>query len=162
MSLSIDANGENEIFWADNEAYYVISNHSGYEGELEIAMMETVFAVDILGEKIDVNGLQVEDKDAETAEFALFWEFEGDQHKIRHVAYRCAASRPGINGNTTEDSKTPDTDTLSIQMMALPSGVVKAKTIVSTDETVYKEWFKSVHLPNFESSQDAVPASLES
>ncbi|MDE5884690.1 MAG: phage tail protein, partial [Oscillospiraceae bacterium] len=98
VSLSIDANGESENFYADNTVYYVINNNSGYEGDLEIALMETIFAVDILGEKIDNNGLQVENTDAELSEFALFWEFDGDQNHIRHVAYRCAASRPGING----------------------------------------------------------------
>ncbi|MDE7122591.1 MAG: phage tail protein [Oscillospiraceae bacterium] len=162
VSLSIDANGESENFYADNTVYYVINNNSGYEGDLEIALMETIFAVDILGEKIDNNGLQVENKDAELSEFALFWEFDGDQNHIRHVAYRCAASRPGINGNTTEDSKTPETDTISLKMLALPNGIVKAKTTVATDETVYKEWFKSVHMPEFTEGNETVTASEES
>ena len=162
VSLSIDANGESENFYADNTVYYVINNNSGYEGDLEIALMETIFAVDILGEKIDNNGLQVENTDAELSEFALFWEFDGDQNHIRHVAYRCAASRPGINGNTTEDSKTPETDTISLKMLALPNGIVKAKTTVATDETVYSEWFKSVHMPEFTEENETVTASEQS
>lgn len=36
VSISIDANGENENFYADDIVYYVISNNSGYEGDLEI------------------------------------------------------------------------------------------------------------------------------
>ncbi|MDE5885831.1 MAG: phage tail protein [Oscillospiraceae bacterium] len=162
VSLSIDANGESENFYADNTVYYVINNNSGYEGDLEIALMETIFAVDILGEKIDNNGLQVENTNAELSEFALFWEFDGDQNHIRHVAYRCAASRPGINGNTTEDSKTPETDTISLKMLSLPNGIVKAKTTVATDETVYKEWFKSVHMPEFTEGNETVTASEQS
>ena len=161
VSLSIDANGETENFYADNTVYYVINNNSGYEGDLEIALMETIFAVDILGEKIDNNGLQVENTNAEFSEFALLWEFDGDQHHIRHVAYRCAASRPGINGNTTEDSKTPETDKISLKMLSLPNGVVKAKTTVSTDETVYNEWFSSVHMPKFTEGNETVTASNE-
>ncbi len=34
VSLSIDANGENENFYADDSVYYVINNNSGYEGDL--------------------------------------------------------------------------------------------------------------------------------
>ena len=32
VSLSMDANGEIEPFYADNIAYYVVNNNSGYEG----------------------------------------------------------------------------------------------------------------------------------
>lgn len=34
VSLSIDANGGSENFYADNGVYYVINNNSGYEGDL--------------------------------------------------------------------------------------------------------------------------------
>ncbi|MDE6708517.1 MAG: phage tail protein [Oscillospiraceae bacterium] len=152
VSLSIDANGESENFYADNGVYYVINNNSGYEGDLEIALVPQVFAVDILGEKMDNNGLLVENANAETSEFALFWEFDGDQNHVRHVAYRCSASRPNISGNTTEDSKTPETDTLPIKMLALSDGYVKAKTVPSTNSEVYQEWYNSVHLPEFTAS----------
>ena len=50
VSISIDANGENENFYADDIVYYVISNNSGYEGDLEIALIPTDFSTGILGE----------------------------------------------------------------------------------------------------------------
>jgi len=149
VNLSVDPNGEVENFFADNTVYYVINNNSGYDGDLEIALIPTIFAIDILGEKIDNNGLLVENVNSELSEFALFWEFDGDQHHIRHVAYRCSASRPGMTGKTNEDTKTPQTDTLSIKMMSLPSGLVKAKTLASTEQKIYDEWYKSVHMPVF-------------
>ena len=47
VSLSIDANGENENFYADNSVYYVINNNAGYDGDLEVALITTsrVFSV---------------------------------------------------------------------------------------------------------------------
>ncbi|MBD5143059.1 MAG: phage tail protein [Ruminococcus sp.] len=152
VSLSIDANGESENFYADNTVYYVIYNNSGYEGDLELALMPQIFAIDILGEKLDNNGLLVENANTETSEFALFWEFDGDKNHVRHVAYRCSVSRPSINGNTTEDSKTPETDTLSIKILPLSNGYVKSKTVPSTNSEIYDEWYNSVHLPEFTTS----------
>ena len=88
VSLSIDANGETEPFYADNCVYYLCNNNSGYEGDLEVALIPTDFATEILGEKLDAKGVLVEKSDAEVAEFALFFEFEGDKKKIRHIKQR--------------------------------------------------------------------------
>jgi phi13 family phage major tail protein len=46
VSLSIDANGEAENFYADNGVYYVINNNAGYTGDLEIALITTEFGAD--------------------------------------------------------------------------------------------------------------------
>ena len=58
VSLSIDAEGEAENFFADNGVYYVINNNAGYTGELEIALVTTDFATEILDEKLDNNGVR--------------------------------------------------------------------------------------------------------
>jgi len=149
VNLSLDASGENENFYADDTVYYVIGSNSGYEGELEIALIPQIFAIDILGEKLDNKGVLVERSDAETSEFALFWEFDGDKNHVRHVAYRCSATRPAMNGSTTEDTKTPQTDTLSLKVVPLPSGLVKSRTVPSTDSTVYDDWYTGVYFPEF-------------
>lgn len=60
VSLSIDANGENDNFYADNTVYYVINNNAGYEGDLEVALITTDFATAILGEVLDSKGVLVE------------------------------------------------------------------------------------------------------
>lgn len=148
VSLSMDANGENEPFYADNCVYYVMNNNSGYEGDLEIALVTTEFATEILGENLDNNGVLVERNDAEPAQFALMFEFEGDKHKIRHCLYCCSASRPATEGQTTEDSKEVKTESLSLTAAALPTGLVKSKTCESTDETTYNNWYKMPYNPD--------------
>ena len=147
VSISIDANGENENFYADDIVYYVISNNSGYEGDLEIALIPTDFSTDILGEILDSNGVLVERNDDEVSQFALLFEFTGDKRKIRHVLYCCSASRPATEGQTTEDSKEVKTETISIKASALPNGLVKAKTCESTDASTYDGWYKNVYTP---------------
>ena len=142
-----DANGENDNFYADNTVYYVINNNAGYEGDLEIALITTDFATDILGEQLDSKGVLVERNDAETSQFALLFEFDGDKNHIRHVLYCCSASRPATEGQTTEESKEVKTETLSLKASALPSGLVKSKTCESTDETTYNNWYNTVYIP---------------
>lgn len=148
VSLSIDANGENEPFYADNCVYYMYNNNSGYEGDLEIALVTTEFATDILGEILDSKGVLVERNDTETAEFALFFEFEGDKNKIRHIFYRCSVARPATESATTEDSKEVKTESLTLTASALENGLVKSKSCEETDKTVYDNWYKSVYMPD--------------
>ncbi|MDO4156496.1 MAG: phage tail protein [Oscillospiraceae bacterium] len=148
VDLSIDANGEAEPFYADNCVYYLCNNNSGYEGDLEVALIPTDFATAILNEILDSKGVLVEKNDAEIAEFALFFEFEGDKNKIRHVFYRCSVSRPATESSTTKDSKEVKTEKLSLTATALENGLVKAKSCEQTDKTVYDNWYKAVYLPD--------------
>lgn len=148
VSLSIDAEGENENFYADNSVYYVVNNNSGYKGDLEIALVPLEFATQILGEKLDARGVLYETNTAEAAQFALFFEFDGDKRHIRHVFYCCTASRPKTESSTIEDKKEVKTETLSLTATALVNGLVKAKTCEATQDTQYENWFKSVHMPD--------------
>ena len=147
VSISLDANGEPENFYADGTAYYVINNNMGYDGDLELAMIPESFRKDALREELDDKGVLIENASAELAAFALLFEFDGDQRHIRHVLYNCSASRPGIEGKTNEESREVQTETLTIKATPLPSGVVKSKTGNETDSTVYADWYKAVYMP---------------
>jgi len=153
VSISLDANGEPENFYADGIAYYIINNNVGYEGDLELAMIPESFRIDALKEMLDDNGVLIENSEVELAPFALLFEFDGDQKHIRHVMYNCIASRPGIEGKTNEDSKEVQTETLALQALPLANGMVKAKTGNTTDATVYADWYKSVYMPTITESE---------
>lgn len=152
VSISLDANGEPENFYADGVAYYVINNNMGYDGDLELAMIPESFRTDVLKEKLDDKGVLIENSEVELASFALLFEFDGDQKHIRHVLYNCSASRPGIEGKTNEDSKEVQTETLAIKAAPLANGMVKAKTGNTTDATAYNDWYKAVYMPTEEAA----------
>ena len=147
VSISLDANGEPENFYADGEAYYVINNNMGYNGDLELAMIPESFRTYALKEQLDDKGVLIENAQVELAAFALLFEFDGDQRHIRHVLYNCSASRPGIEGKTNEESREVQTEKLTIKAAPLANGMVKAKTGDTTDATVYNDWYKAVYMP---------------
>ena len=154
VSISLDANGEPENFYADGIAYYVINNNMGYEGDLELALIPESFRTEVLMEALDDNGVLIENAQVELASFALLFEFDGDKKHIRHVLYNCAASRPGIEGKTNEDSREVQTETLAIKATPLASGIVKAKTGNTTDTTVYNDWYKAVYMPTVAEAEE--------
>ena len=154
VSISLDANGEPENFYADGIAYYVINNNMGYEGDLELALIPESFRTEVLMEALDDNGVLIENAQVELASFALLFEFDGDKKHIRHVLYNCAASRPGIEGKTNEDSREVQTETLTIKATPLASGIVKAKTGNTTDTTVYNDWYKAVYMPTVADAEE--------
>ena len=150
VSLALDANGEPTNFYADGYAYYIISNNMGYDGDLELAMVPESFRTDVLKEQLDSNNVLIENSKVEAENFALLFEFDGDVKKIRHVLYKCAASRPGIESQTNEDEIEVKTETLSIKATPLANGYVKAKTGDNTSDAVYQNWYNAVYIPSSE------------
>ena len=150
VSLSMDPNGEPSVFYADGYAYYTISNNQGYEGDLEVAIVPDEFHKEILKESLDANNVLVEDATSEVEKFALLFEFDGDINKIRHVLYSCTAARPKIEAETNEEEIKVKTETLSIKASPLMNGLVKARTVDATTETVYNNWYKSVYIADSE------------
>ena len=153
VSLSLDANGEPENFYADGGVYYVINNNTGYEGDLELALIPESFRTDILKEELDEKGVLIENSEVELGTFALLFEFDGDQKHIRHVMYNCSASRPSIESETKEETIEPGTETLSLTADPREDGLVKSRTGDTTDAATYAGWYQSVYLPAAEENE---------
>ena len=159
VSLSLDAEGDNDPFYADDSVYYMVSNNNGYSGDFELALIPESFLVDVLHETEDANGVLVENKDVEPEHFALLFEFSGDQRKIRHCLYYCSATRPSMEGDTTEDKKEVKTEKLSLTVSPLPSGLVKVKTGTNTSEETYNNWYTKVYEPQDKTTTTTAAAS---
>lgn len=146
VSLSLDAQGDTNTFYADNIAYFTSTANNGYQGDLELALIPDSFRTDILGEVASANDLIAEYANVPTKEFALLFQFEGDDNASRHALYRCVASRPATNGQTKEESIEPQTETITITAMPrINDELVKAKCPHSA--TAYATWFSSVTEP---------------
>lgn len=145
-SLSLEAQGDRNVWYADNVEYFVSNANNGYQGDLEVALLPDSFRTDILGETLDANGMYVEKANAETKEFALLFQFEGDDKAVRHCLYRCIASRPATSGQTKESSIEPQTDSITITSMPrISDNVVKSRCPYSS--SAYATWFEAVTEP---------------
>lgn len=152
VSLSMEPQGENTPFYADNIVYWTGISNTGYEGDLEMARFSDAFKKDVLGYLESGNGLFVEDANAEPVHFAFLFQFEGDAHATRHVMYNCVATRPAAAGNTKAETVEPQTETVTltattIYVAALDTDIVKSETKEGTSSTVYDGWFSAVTLP---------------
>lgn len=149
VNLNLTPQGDTTPFYADDVAYYVAVANSGYQGDLEIALIPDSFSQDVLRETLDeTDKVLMENSAAESAPFALLFEFKGDQYAVRHVLYNCTAARPNVTGTTTTNTKEPQTASLTITAAALADGGVKARTTADTPDRTYNNWYTAVWRPS--------------
>lgn len=147
VSLSMEAQGDTNIFYADNIAYFTSTANNGYQGDLEVALLPDTFRTDILGETTDAKGFFVEKASDTAKEFALLFQFEGDDKAVKHCLYRCTAARPAASGQTKEESIDPQTESLTITAMPRIKDEVVKSRCPSTATTAYNAWYTTVQEP---------------
>lgn len=151
VSLSLEAQGDNSPFYADDITYYVAAANSGYQGDLELALVPNAFKKDVLGYAEDANGVLYEDADADVKHFALLFEFSGDQHSTRHVMYNCTATRPATGSTTIGENKEPQTESITITAKPIYNASISKNVVKSScaenQATQYAAWNIAVYQP---------------
>ena len=145
VSITFDKSGDFIRFKADDIDYYTNANNQGYEGSLTLARIPEEFRAEVLKEEKTEKGVLLENSDAQVANIALMFEFQGDAKATRHLFYYCSVNRPSVS-STTKDSGEPNTVELALVASPRPSdNLVKASTAAGTDETVYNSWYTKVY-----------------
>lgn len=146
METSIE--GSNEDFYADDSVYFTAPAPINYSGSFESALIPEDILLSVFHQtKDETTGLVVEKNDDVTSYIALMFEIAGDTSKRRYIFYRCMMSRPNVNGATTEDSRTPQTETVEFTASARPDdGLVKA--YAEEGSTAFTSFFTTVQVPS--------------
>lgn len=149
VSLSLEQQGELTKFYADGIVYYQSSSNNGYEGDLEMARFPDQMYQDIWGDTLSAtDNVLMENANVQPNPFALLFQIDGDVSGALYCLYNCTATRPNIEGETTNESKEPKTATCTVSAVPLPNGNVRAKTTATTTEGVIGAWFTKVYLPS--------------
>ena len=152
VNLTMNPEGGETAFYADNLKYYSRFTNNGYSGTLELALVPDDVLAEMLGWEIDEGtGMLIEVADGQPKEFALLGQVLGDERNRRFVYYNCIASRPADNAATTTDTATPTTETLNITILPIDhNGKKIVKSVIERDETnaaIFDDWFDEVQLP---------------
>lgn len=153
VSLSLDPEGEENNFYADDIVYAVLDSNQGYTGSMTFAMLTEEAEKDLLKRTVDANGVVSENAENSTPPyFAMRFRIQGDVKNRKYVLYRCVLTRPGINAQTKEQSIDPATDEVSFKCTPRPDdGAVYAHTGDTTSAEILEAWNTSVYEPQAES-----------
>lgn len=144
VNFTMDPEGEQTSFYADDTLYYTSTQNNGYSGELEVAYLYDWFEKEFLGSSETEDGMMIETADDNPTPLYLMFQFAGDVHAVKHILYNVQCSRPSIEASTSEDTKEVSTTTIPFVSMPLqtPDGnFVKAK--VSHGNPKYDDFFKT-------------------
>lgn len=145
-SISLEPqDGDNEIFYADGEEYYVQSSANGYEGDLEMAMITDEFRKAIYGETEDSDHDLWESVNDEPNKFALGFVIDGSESSTFFWYLNCSATKPNVESETNEEKKSIGTDTITVKCSPDKNSNIRVKSTAQSDTS---NWFSSVkHVP---------------
>lgn len=114
VSFSPEEQSENNVFYADNIAYWSGYSGGSFEGDLEVAKFSDEFKKQFLGYKELTNGGLANVKNAHKPSVYVAFQVEGDAESRRIILYNCSLGVIGREYNTIEETKEPTTETLGV------------------------------------------------
>ncbi len=145
VSMTLSPAGNEVEFYADDGLFYSDASNNGYDGTLELAMIQEDFLEDILGEIEDSNKVLKESAIVSSSPFALLCEFTTDDGNKKFCFYNCTASRPELASKTKGESKEIQSEKLNLKIRPNADGVVKVSTKSDTITSVLTNWYTSVY-----------------
>lgn len=153
VNLSLEPQGSDNPFYADDRVYYRVTKNNGYSGDFESALIPDDVYESILNMERDDDDILVESapNSNQNKYFALLFEIDGDAKARRFCFYKVSLTRPTIAGATKEEDATPQTETVTLTAVprADADEYIRAVADDTTDATKYAGWFSAVPVPTF-------------
>lgn len=151
VKMKVDYDGSSSDIYADNVKYWSGSSVTGNSGEFEVAALPSEFMAKAFGWRIDANGGLVEVPNGKNARFAMAYEIDGDSQSRRYINYDVTLSIPSDEHNTTTETITPDTRTVSWsgkpQNISGESIMRYGLPKTESNATAYNAWFTKPTMP---------------
>lgn len=111
-SITLDAESEENTFWADNVKYWTGYSDNGYTGEITNALFTDEFKTNFMNYIILDDGGLAQIKGQQNKKVYMMFESNGDKEARRGILYNVTLGQISREFATTEDSTTPQTATL--------------------------------------------------
>jgi phi13 family phage major tail protein len=147
VNMSLEKQGDNSPFYADDTEYYNVAPVPSYSGDFESAKLPETVAVDVFGDAYDSNGVLVENTSGHVNPIALMFEFDGDVKATRHVLYKVTITRPSIGSATKTDSTEVQTETSTFTAVKRGDGLIHSSADPDVSSAIYDAWYSDVYEP---------------
>jgi len=155
VNASISRNTDQNIFYADNKAYFVSNTKSSVEIELEVADIAKELLTTFLGYIKSLNGSLLETNAAVTPSFAVLFQIETDNKARKICYYNCTAAESDEEYGTKEDTIDPTTSTLKVTCTGETVGDYNVfREIAYSGDKNYDTFFNTVKVPTSEQAQE--------
>ena len=151
VGYSPESSNDQNIFYADNVAYYTTMGNGSYEGDLEVAMFDDAFKTAFLGYiELDDGGL-AQVKNPTKPQVYIMFEIQGDVSARRVIMYNGKLGNITRELSTIEETAEPTTETIPTTFVGdNTTGIVMAT--YEEGDTGYDTLFSNPPVP-------ALPAS---
>lgn len=146
VSLGLDSDSKENIFYADNIAYWTGYSSSGKSGELEVARFTDEFRKQFLGEITLDDGGQAEISNPKKPSIYLAFESDGDAQKRRAIFYNGTFGSIKREHKTKEGEVKPDTEKIALTISG-DSATELVKATYNPDAPGYKTLFTNPPKP---------------
>lgn len=148
VNLSIEADTQETVFWADNVKYYVTNADNGFTGTLEMAYIPDAFKTQYMNYALQSDGGMAQIKGQDNKNIYLAFESSGDAENRRAIFYNVAIGPISREYSTTEETKDPKTASLPITIVGDNQTGVTRKVYPPTATTAYNSMWTSPPAPS--------------
>jgi len=152
VSLNLDPDVAESIFYADNKKYFVRHQANGYEGDLVMAKFPDDFKTSFMNYVAMTGGGTGETKKKSNVPIYLMFQIEGDKKARKVIMYNVELGAITEEHNTTEEEIEPQTESLDINVIGdNTTGLIKVT--YDDGDSAYSTLFSNPPVP-------ALPASM--
>lgn len=146
VNITMEAESEENVFYADNVKYWTGYSDNGYTGEIENALFDDTFKTTFMNYiQLDDGGIaQIKGQKNKTV--YMMFQADGDQENRRMIVYNVALGQINREYATTEDSIEPQTATLPFTVNG-DNGTGITKVSYTPTDATYETMFTSAPVP---------------